>query len=140
MKAFDELRKKAIDPASKFSRRLNAFVIFMASLPALLAFLRIQFDLCSNNACESLKETDILFELSPFYLIYSVCGFIVCHFILKKKDLESIYSISITWAVACGFMLISMAPIMINSELKEAHNKALKQGASHGTAEKRAAP
>ena len=140
MKVFTEIKKDLRTPEGKYSRRFSVLVIFMASLSAFLAYIMISLDMCSNNACDNLKETGILVVLSPFYLIYSVCGFIICYFIATKKNLESIYSYAITGAVACGFMLISMAPFMISAELKETHNKVLKQGASHGTAEKRAGP
>ena len=111
-------KEKLLLPKTTFGRWSSVVTICLAGVSAFGAYLMIHIDICSNGVCEGLNNTKILYDLSPFFIIYSVCCFVVAKFILTKKDLERVYCDAITLGVSIGFILMALAPIMISNELR----------------------
>lgn len=111
-------KEKLLLPKSTFGRLSSVVTICLAGCSAVIAYLMINLYLCSEGACEKLENTKILYDLSPFFIIYSVCCFVVAKFVFTKKQLERIYSDAITIGISLGFILMALAPIMISNELR----------------------
>jgi len=111
-------KEKLFLPKRTFGKWSNVVTICMAGISSIIAYLMIHLDICIEGACKGLENTKILYDLSPLFVIYSICCFVVARFVATKKDLERIYSDTITIGISLGFILMALTPILISNELR----------------------
>ena len=116
----EEFSKKYLSPQGRITRYFDSFFIFMCSIVSIYIYYGINYELCSNNVCEKLVVTKYWFTSSYLFLIYSASVFVTGLFVLKTKELQRIYSISIALAIGTSFILCGMLFFAIMRELGSA--------------------
>lgn len=116
----EKLTTQFLQPQSKFTRNIDTAFIFIAAFINAFIFYFINFDLCTNTACENLPIMHIWYEFSYFYLLLAVADIGIGLYFIKEKHIEKIYALSLTTYIAISHIMIWLVVFGIAAEAKGA--------------------
>jgi len=119
----DKFNEKFLTPSGYVSRIINVTVLVLIAFAAFGIFYFIKFIACSEVNCHEGSLGKLINTMSPLFIIYGICCFIVACFIFKNKSIASLYSDSISMLASIGIVLAITLAISINEKI---HDKILK--------------
>jgi len=113
----DKLKLRFLKPKTILGQWLNLLFIGLSASVSFYSYYLIQFNLCTNDACSSLKITKLWVMFSPAYILYGILSLVIGYFLYEYKQLPSIYADCIAMATTFCILFIGFLPIAISNEL-----------------------
>jgi len=115
LKELEEEFSKNVGAAYRY---FTGLFVFTGGVFSCLIHYAIEYELCTNSACDKLVVTSAWVNSSVLFVVMGL-GYIGIGFgILKSKQLSKFQCISITLAMGVGWMLSSASYFAILKELR----------------------